>query len=79
MTTEEWEQLSQELQTLGVLSGVKSRSFQESLKQDREKGLTDRAIYDDWVLACIEKRSGLRRVEIRDFAIRFVPVEQGAV
>jgi len=57
-----------------VMNGIKARSFQESLKQDKAKGLTDRAIYDGWLLACVEKRAGLRRVVIKDFAIRFEPV-----
>lgn len=79
MTQEEWDNLSSELQTLGVLNGVQARSFQESLRIDRSRGLTDRQIVDDWFVACIEKRGGLRRVEIKDFSIRFVPIEQGAV
>lgn len=56
------------------MNGIKARSFQESTKQDKAKGLTDRAIYDGWLLACVEKRAGLRRVVIKDFAIRFEPV-----
>lgn len=66
--------MSTELQSLGVLNGVRARSFQESLKQDRAKGMTDRALYDGWLLACVELRAGLRRVVIQDFAIRFVPI-----
>jgi hypothetical protein len=75
VSEEEWAMLGEEFKKIGMAQGLKSESVKLALELDRKANMSERAIFEKWLIQLSEYvAQGSRRISFNNYALVLEPV-----